>query len=87
MVFSISCSFSFGIGRPIKTLSAEEELKRAEELVLKKKAELDEAVTELKVLREKIEKERQKQILAAVAKSKWSFDKIMEFIQSDPDDT
>ena len=67
------------MARPRKTLSAEKELKRAEELVLKKKAELDEAVTELKVLREKIEKERQKQILAAVAKSKWSFDKIMEF--------
>ena len=38
------------------------------------------------MIREKVEKERQKQLLDAVAKSKWSFDKIMEFIRSDPDE-
>lgn len=75
------------MARPRKSLSADEELKRVEELVLKKKAELDEALAALKSLREKVEKERQKQLLSAVAKSKWSFDQIMEFIQSDPDET
>ena len=75
------------MARPRKVRSLAEEVKKAEEHVLKKKAELDAAVTALKEVREKVEREKQEQLLAAVAKSKWSYEKIMEFIQSDPDIT
>ena len=74
------------MARPRKIQSVEEQIERAEQLVLKKKAELDEAVRELKLAREKAEKEKQEKLLDAVAKSKWSYDKIMEFIQGDPEE-
>ena len=74
------------MARPRKIQSAEEQIERAEQLVLKKKAELDEAVRELKLAREKAEKEKQEKLLDAVSKSKWSYDKIMEFIQGDPEE-
>ena len=75
------------MARPRKVRSLADEVKKAEELVLKKKAELDAAATALKEVREKAEREKQERLLAAVAKSKWSYEKIMEFIQSDPDMT
>lgn len=75
------------MARPRKKKSAEEEVKKAEELVIKKKAELDAAVNVLKIAREKAEKERQELLIAAAMKSKWSYDEIMAFIQSDPTDT
>ena len=74
------------MARPRKIQSVEEQIERAEQLVLKKKAELDEAVRELKLAREKAEKEKQEKLLDAVSKSKWSYDKIMEFIQGDPEE-
>lgn len=37
-------------------------------------------------LREKERKENQEALLKAVASSKWSYEKIMEFIQSDPEE-
>ena len=74
------------MARMRKMQSIEAEVKKAEELVLKKKSELDEALNVLKIAREKAEKEKQEQLLKAVAKSKWSYEKIMEFIQSDPDE-
>ena len=64
----------------------EEQIERAEQLVLKKKTELDEVVRELKLAREKAEKEKQEKLLDAVAKSKWNYDKIMELIQGDPEE-
>lgn len=74
------------MARPRKIQSVEEQIERAEQLVLKKKTELDGAVRELKLAREKAEKEKQEKLLDAVAKSKWSYDKIMEFIQGDPEE-
>lgn len=74
------------MARPRKKISAEEEVKRAEEIVIKKKAELDMAVSALKVARDKAEKAKQAILLEAVAKSKWSYEKIMEFIQSTPEE-
>lgn len=48
--------------------------------------EYDEAVKALKELREKEKKENQEALLKAVAESKWSYEKIMEFIESNPED-
>lgn len=61
-------------------------IEEAEAVVIKRKAAYDEAVTALKELREKEKKENQEALLKAVASSKWSYEKIMEFIQSDPED-
>lgn len=74
------------MGRPRKNVSLDAQMEQAEALVLKKKEELDKAVEALKLLREKAEKAKQEQLLNAVAKSKWSYDKILAFIQSDPEE-
>ena len=73
------------MARPKKTQTITEQIERMEAIVLQRKAAYDEAVSELKELREKQKKESQEALLKAVAVSKWSYDKIMEFIQSDPD--
>ena len=69
-----------------KNLTTAEQIEKTEGLVLQKKQELDELVAELKRLREVEKKENQALLLAAVAKSKWTYEQIMEFIQSDPAD-
>lgn len=74
------------MARPKKTQTITEQIERMEAIVLQRKAAYDEAVSELKELREKQKKESQEALLKAVAVSKWSYDKIMEFIQSDPDE-
>ena len=71
------------MGRTRKISETKEQIDKAEELVLRTKKAYDEAVTALKILREKEEKEKQDALLKAVSKSKWSYDKIMKFIQSD----
>ena len=55
--------------------------------MLQRKAAYDEAVANLKELREKKKRKNQEALLRAVASSKWSYEKIMSFIQSDPNDT
>lgn len=74
------------MARPKKTMTTTEQIERMEAIVLQRKSEYDEAVSELKELREKQKRESQEALLKAVAASKWSYDKIMEFIQSDPDE-
>ena len=73
------------MARPRRRQTTAEKIEQAEAVVLKRKAEYDEAVSILKELREKEKKENQEALLKAVASSKWSYDKIMEFIQSDPE--
>ena len=73
------------MARGRKRLTTAEQIEKTEALVLQKKQELDELVAELKRLREIEKKENQAALLAAVAKSKWSYEQIMEFIQS-PDE-
>lgn len=74
------------MGRPRKIAETKVQIEKAEELVLRTKRAYDEAVTALKILREKEEKEKQDALLKAVSKSKWSYDKIMKFIQSNPEE-
>ncbi len=74
------------MARGRKNLTTAEQIEKTEALVLQKKQELDALVAELKRLREVEKKENQALLLAAVAKSKWTYEQIMEFIQSDPAD-
>ena len=74
------------MARGRKNLTTTEQIEKTETLVLQKKQELDDLVAELKRLREVEKKENQALLLAAVAKSKWTYEQIMEFIQSDPAD-
>lgn len=46
----------------------------------------DKAVAHLKDLREKKEQQNREALLNAVAKSRHSYEEIMTFIQSDPED-
>lgn len=68
------------------TTTIAHQIEKAEELVLKRKAAYDEAVSDLKVLREKEQKEKQQALLNAVAKSSRTYDDIMRFLQSTPDE-
>ena len=74
------------MARGRKRLTTAEQIEKTEALVLQKKQELDELVAELKRLRDIEKKENQAALLAAVAKRKWSYEQIMEFVQSDPAD-
>ena len=74
------------MARGRKRLTTAEQIEKTEALVFQKKQELDELVEELKRLRDIEKKEDQAALLEAVAKSKWSYEQIMEFIQSDPAD-
>ncbi|MEG0369168.1 MAG: ErpK protein [Hungatella sp.] len=72
------------MGRPRKNISTKELVEHAEEEVFKTKEAYDKAVSKLKELRDKQDKERQKELLDAIAKSKWNYEQIMEFVQKDP---
>ena len=74
------------MARPKKNQTTAEMIERTEALVFKKKLEYDDLLDELKRLRDIERKENQEALLSAVAKSKWSYEQIMEFIQSDPAD-
>ena len=74
------------MARGRKKLTTAEQIEKTEALVLQKKQELDDLVSELKRLRDIEKKENQMALLAAAAKSKWTYEQIMEFIQSDPAD-
>lgn len=67
-------------------MSTKELVEHAEEEVLRTKEAYDKAVSKLKEAREKQDKEKQKEMLNAIAKSKWSYEQIMEFVQRDPAD-
>lgn len=67
-------------------LLLEERIKAAEDKVFECRKPYDEALEELAAL-VKLKKEgRDKMLLDAVSTSRRSFDEIMEFIQSDPED-
>ena len=72
------------MARPKKNVDLARAIKQAEDQVLKTKAAYEKALDELKRLRELEQKARQEALLKAVANSKWSFEKIMEFLESDP---
>ena len=55
-----------------------------QQTLFKTKEAYDKAVSKLKELRDKQDKERQKELLDAIAQSKWSYEQIMEFVQRDP---
>lgn len=55
-------------------MSTKELVEHAEEEVLRTKEAYDKAVSKLKEAREKQDKEKQKEMLNAIAKSKWSYD-------------
>ena len=74
------------MARQKKTQTTEEQIEKMEAIVLQRKAAYDEAVANLKELREKKKRKNQEALLRAVASSKWSYEKIMSFIQSDPED-
>lgn len=74
------------MARQRKIQTTAEQILQAETTVMNRKAAYDEAVAVLKELREKEKKENQEALLKAVASSKWSYEKIMEFIQSDPEE-
>ena len=74
------------MARPRKIQSTDDLIEKAEQKVLKKKAEYDAAVSELKELREKKQKENQELLLATVAKSKRSLEEILEFLRSEPEE-
>ena len=74
------------MARRKKMETTAELIERTEALVLKKKQEYDDLISELKRLRDLEMKEKQQALLAAADKSKWSYEQIMGFIQSDPAD-
>lgn len=75
------------MARTRKHVNIDEEIEKTEMLVLKRKEMYDKAVEALKDLREKKEQANQEALLAAVANSKHSYEDIMAYIQSDPEDT
>ena len=74
------------MARQKKTQTTQELIEKMEAIGLQRKAAYDEAVANLKELREKKKRKNQEALLRAVASSKWSYEKIMSFIQSDPED-
>lgn len=72
------------MARPKKSMDLARAIEQAEDQVLKTKAAYEKALDELKRLRELEQKERRDALLKAVANSKWSYEKIMEFLGSDP---
>lgn len=75
------------MARQKKTQTTAEQIEKMEAIVLRRKVAYDEAVAGLKELREREKKEKQEVLLRAVASSKWSYEKIMAFVQSDPEGT
>jgi hypothetical protein len=73
------------MARTKKQESLDEEIEKAEALVLKRKEMYDKSVATLKDLRDKQEQAKREALLSAVAASRHSYDEIMAFIQSDPD--
>ena len=74
------------MARQRKAQTMAEQIEKMDATVLQRKAAYDESVAKLKELREKEKKEHQETLLRAVASSKWSYEKIMESIQSDPEE-
>lgn len=61
------------------------QIEAAQEEVIKTKHKYDEALSHLKELLDKEKEIQTEELMAAVVVSKWSYDEIMRFIQSDPE--
>ncbi|MBQ6735775.1 MAG: hypothetical protein IJR00_12820 [Lachnospiraceae bacterium] len=72
--------------RTKKKLSLEEQIKAAQEKVIKTKEPYNRAIAELSALLDQRAKSREEELLEAYASSKRSFDEIMQFIRSDPEE-
>lgn len=66
--------------------SLEEQIKAAEEKVIKAKEPYDKAIAELSALLDQRSKNREEELLDAFASSKRSFDEIMEFLRGDSEE-
>jgi len=74
------------MGRPKKNPTLEERIEIAQAKVSKLHRPYQDAVEELSRLLDERDKNREELLLEAVANSKRSYEEIMEFVQSDPDD-
>ncbi len=74
------------MGRSKNELTLDERIEKAQEKVFRYAEPYNRAVAELKALLDEKNKNRQDLLLEAVANSKRSYEEIMEFIQSDPED-
>ena len=74
------------MGRPKKNPTLEEKIKAAEQKVIKYGIPYNKALDELKALNDQRQEAREENLLKAVKKSRRTYDEIMRFIQSNPDD-
>lgn len=63
-------------------ITLEQKIEKAQQAVIKTKEKYDEAAGELKKLLDKKEAARKDEIMAAIVKSKRSYDEILDFIDS-----
>lgn len=63
-------------------ITLEQKIEKAQQAVIKTKEKYDEAAGELKKLPDKKEAARKNEIMAAIVKSKRSYDEILDFIDS-----
>jgi hypothetical protein len=69
-----------------KDLTLAEQIEKAKDKVAKYSKPYNEALYELKLLLDKKNKNQQERLLEAIGSSKRSYDEIMSFILSDPDE-
>lgn len=74
------------MGRPKKNPTLEEQIEMAQKKLAKYAGPYKAAVEELSALLDQRDNVREDLLLEAVRKSNRSYDEIMEFIQSNPDD-
>ena len=74
------------MGRPKKNPTLEERIEMAQAKVSKRHRPYQDAVEELSRLLDERDKSREDLLLEAVRQSNRSYDEIMEFIKSDPDE-
>ena len=66
--------------------SLDEQIEKAQERLAKAKSQYDSAAADLRKLLEERESQRQKLLMAAIAKSDKSFEDILRFLESKPSD-
>ena len=67
--------------------SLDEQIEKAQDRLVKAKAQYDSAAAELRKLLEERDARRQKLLMAAIAKSDKSFEDILRFLESKPSDS
>ena len=71
------------MARARKTITLDEKIEKAQDVVEKTKARYDAAVKELRELLEKKDSQRKQELLKAVENSLRSFDEIMAFLKAE----